>query len=77
MCRNQNKDFASPIAFIKYIWLKKLKSNVLDSRGCHFIGQAQIEPRCQIKSNQIYCSRRRFTMLINNSIYYKPILNKT
>ena len=47
MCRNQNKDFASPIAFIKYIWLKKLKSNVLDSRGCHFIGQAQIEPRCQ------------------------------
>ena len=44
MCRNQNKDVASPIAFIKYIRLKKLKSNVFDSKGGPFIGQAMIQP---------------------------------
>ena len=61
MCRNQNKNFASPIAFIKYIWLKKIKSNVLDSRGCYFIGQAQIEPRCQSQTAK-YDKSRSFKM---------------
>ena len=44
------KNVASPIAFIKYILYmvkKKLKSNVFDSKGWNFIGQAQIQPRCQ------------------------------
>ena len=57
MCRNQNKDVESPIAFIKYVWLKKLKSNVLDNKGCHFIGQAQIEPRCQSQTAKYDKSR--------------------
>ena len=61
MCRNQNKDVATPIAFMKYIWLKKFKSNVLDSKGCHFIGQAQIEPRCQSQTAK-YDKSRSFKM---------------
>ena len=61
MCRNQNKDVASPIAFIKYIRLKKLKSNVFDSKGGPFIGQAQIQPRWQSQTAK-YDKSRSFKM---------------